>query len=66
MKVDVNKVREMAKWLSDIDSVDFSEIQWVDGDREIKVSESFSEDFSSTGLRPTDFALLNLYKKKAI
>ena len=66
MKVDVHKVREVAKWLSDIDTADFSDIQWFDGDDEIKVSKEFSEDFSSTGLRPTDFALLDLYKRKRV
>lgn len=64
MKVDVNKVREMTKWLSDIDATEFSEIQWVDGGKEINVGKHFSEEFSSTGLKPTDFALLNLYKKR--
>jgi hypothetical protein len=64
MKVDVNKVREVVKWLQSIDMTDFSDIQWVDGDTEIEVSANFAEHFCDTGLSTTDFALLNFDKKK--
>lgn len=63
MKVDVNKVREVVKWLHNIDMTDFSDIQWVDGDTEIKVPVNFSENFCDTGLNTTDFALLKFDKK---
>lgn len=63
MKVDINQVCDVVKWLEEVNSTHFSDIEWVDGENKVNVSDMFAENFSDTGLKNIDFAILKLSKK---
>jgi len=63
MRVDVNKVREAVKWLEEIDKMDFTDIEWVDGNESVKVATDFAEYFNHKELKSSHFALLKFDKK---
>ena len=52
-------------WLNEINSTDFSDIEWVDGTNKIDTPDVLLDNFSDTGLQNTDFALLGLIKNNS-
>ena len=61
MKIDINEVKALKSRLREINKLEFRDIVWVDGDKELEIPKQFSDDWEFTGLNNADFIYTGFY-----
>ncbi len=62
VKIDIERVIKLREELNLINKLSFDDIIWMNGDKQLEVSDEKRESWKYIGLSNTDFIVMDYYK----